>query len=166
MLGWAYTNDHWAYIPIPKCASTSMRALVKEPPDGGIWWRQTDEWKIHPCPLPAFVVVRNPVERFFSGVLEHAITKGIGYDWLLEKIRTEEYPVLDAHTQPQSDYVLSTYPKLELVALENLGRFVEETFGWQVGHERKRNWVKKRDMIPWIQEWYREDMELWARALE
>jgi hypothetical protein len=150
-VGWCYTNRRSVYLPIPKNASTTVRQALG--------WRQTTEWVNRPCPLPGFVVVRDPIDRYFSGVAEYAKRSNQDYDRLLDRVEAGGWPVFDEHTMRQSDFILSTY-NLEHVRMENLGSFLLGRFGLEVDVTYQGDWIRRASLIPMIRDFYADDFRL------
>jgi hypothetical protein len=151
------TNGEAFYVPIPKCATNSLRLTF---PD----WRSTNEYRSEWDHLPGFALVRNPVDRWFSAAAE--ISKGhlpaLSWDKLMNRARNGVFEV-DAHTLPQSLY-LEHYPNIDLVRLENAAVYIQNEYGRLLAWERRRDWEPVLDVIPLIEEYYADDLEIYARA--
>lgn len=87
MIRYPWSNGEAVYLPIPKCATTSMRGWCVQ----GGWEKITTGTP----DLPAFAFIRHPVDRWFSGVSEYAVHNTV------EPGRM----VYDQHTRPQIEYL-------------------------------------------------------------
>ena len=95
LIRYPWTNGSVVYLPIPKCGTTSMFSWIK--PAG--WEKRTT------LPdLPAFAIVRDPVDRWFSGVNEYAVNQRKDYQGLLDEARAGRM-VFDQHTRPQAAFL-------------------------------------------------------------
>ena len=156
-LGWCLTNGEQVYLPIPKNASTSIKQGLKA-------WESAN-YANKRCPLPGFVVVRDPISRWFSGVAEYARRNEQDYDRLLDFVEAGGWPVFDEHTMRQSDFILSTFD-LERVRMENVSDFMAERFGVQAkvtfSWETKfpDHWKPRRSLVPMIRDFYADDFRL------
>lgn len=150
-IGWCFTDRRKVYVPIPKNASTTIRQALG--------WRHTIEWTNAPCPLPGFVVVRDPYDRYFSGVAEYAKRSGRDYDYLLDLVEAGGWPVFDEHTMRQSDFILSTF-NIERVRLDDVNRFMLERFGIETVVTYPGEWEPRESLYPMIRDFYADDFDL------
>lgn len=157
-LGACFVNGEAAYVHIPKNASTAIKDTLR--PAG---WRHTLAYVNAPCPMPAFAVVRDPVDRFFSGVWQYALRNDRNYELLLDIIADGKYPVLDEHTQRQSDFILSTF-HVEFVRLEDASDYVAARFGLEIPERNVGDWVPRESMVPLIRDFYSDDVALYESA--
>lgn len=84
-----------SYLPIPKCASTSIQKAIGS----------SEQNKTHLPKYPSFTVVRNPLDRFYSGyheLIKRELFKGTPQQ-LLDKISKEGF--FDPHIIPQMHYI-------------------------------------------------------------
>lgn len=103
-------QESWyCYIPITKVSSTYLRRALP----GGQFNIHTWQWYNSTDPVPAkqhmnyLVVLRDPVQRWASGVLEfwcrarpdHDWSPDQSQDWLFDQIE------FDVHTRPQVDFL-------------------------------------------------------------
>lgn len=143
----------WFYIPIPKVGTTSLRKTFTP-------WRATDDYaKIQP-PMPGFALIRNPVDRWFSGVHEYSVNSKIPVEELLETARRGSL-VFDNHTRPQVEYVVHD---VQLIKLDHASEWIKETFGVEMAWKRRRKWEYQEDLIQPVLELYSADMALWDNA--
>jgi hypothetical protein len=155
MIRYPYTDGVDTYLPIPKCGTTSMKQTF---PD----W---EKMLVLPTRrLPAFTFVRHPVARWFSAVNEYAINNRLNYDMVVAVAEQTGRFAFDQHTAPQADYLHDVFD-VELVRLENAGDYVWERFGRELWRLRQREWTVLHRLIPYIEEYYAEDMGLYERAL-
>jgi hypothetical protein len=141
MIRYPYTDGVDTYLPIPKCGTTSMKQTF---PD----W---EKMLVLPTRrLPAFTFVRHPVARWFSAVNEYAINNRLNYDMVVAVAEQTGRFAFDQHTAPR---------------LENAGDYVWERFGRELWRLRQREWTVLHRLIPYIEEYYAEDMGLYERAL-
>jgi hypothetical protein len=155
MIRYPYTDGVDTYLPIPKCGTTSMKQTF---PD----W---EKMLVLPTRrLPAFTFVRHPVARWFSAVNEYAINNRLNYDMVVAVAEQTGRFAFDQHTAPQADYLHDVFDT-ELVRLENAGDYVWERFGRELWRLRQREWTVLHRLIPYIEEYYAEDMGLYERAL-
>lgn len=153
------TDGAHMYVPVPKVATTSLRKTF---PD----WRATDEWPPGGCPLPGFILVRDPVERWFSGVFETGTYPHPTYDELLDEARETGRMEWDNHTKPQASFVrgYDTREDVDLVRLESATDYVSERFGRRLAWKRAQPWEPATDLIPAIRRHYYRDVELYEAA--
>lgn len=155
------TDGAAMYVPIPKVASTSLRKTF---PD----WRATDEWPPGGCPLPGFILIRDPVDRWFSGVFQTGTYPHPTYDELLDEARSTGRLEWDNHTKPQAAFVRGYVdrPDVDLVKLEHAAAYVSYRFGRRLAWKRAQPWEPAAaDLVPAVLEHYRRDVELYERAL-
>lgn len=145
-------------MPIPKCGTNSLRVTFPE-------WAAEDhrsgEWTV-----PGFAIIRDPVERWFSGIAEATLHHDPDreYDLMLEVARNEGRFQWDNHTRPQSEFV-RMFPDVELVKLDNAAAYILERFGRRLRWERSRKWEPAPDLYDAVREHYAEDVVLYERAL-
>lgn len=144
------------YVPIPKCGTNSLRATFPE-------WRAED--RKEGFNVPGFALVRNPVDRWFSGIAEATFhhDPDRDYDTMLDTARNTGKMVWDNHTRPQAEFLHDF--DVELVKLDNASEYVQERFGRRFRWERFRHWVPAHDLVPQILEYYAADVKLYERAL-
>ncbi len=143
------------YVPIPKVATNSLRATFPE-------WRAEDHK--NGIDIPGFALVRDPVDRWFSGIAEATFhhDPDRDYDTMLQIARDEGKFVWDNHTRPQSEFL--TEFDVELVKLDYAETYIQERFGRQLRWERSRRWEAAEDLIPAIRRFYSADVELYESA--
>lgn len=143
------------YVPIPKVATNSLRATFPE-------WRAEDHTE--GVDIDGFAFVRNPVDRWFSGIAEATFhhDPDRDYDSMLDAARDTGRFVWDNHTRPQVDFL--SHFDVELVKLEHASGYIAERFGRTLRWERSRRWEPAADLIPAICEFYAGDLELWEAA--
>lgn len=148
-------RDH-CYVPIPKCATNSLRATFPE-------WRSEDHKT--GVDIAGFAIVRHPVDRWHSGIAEATFhhDPDRDYDTMLDVARNEHRFQWDNHTRPQADFLRAF--DVELVKLEHAADYVLDRFGRQLAWERRREWEPAPDLIPAILEYYAEDLALYESAL-
>lgn len=107
----AVDNRWYCYIPITKVSSTFLRRALP----GQQFNIHTWQWHTATDPVPNklnmnyLVVLRDPVARWASGVLEfwcransqHDWQPEANYDWLFDQVE------FDVHTRPQADFLHS-----------------------------------------------------------
>ena len=144
------------YVPIPKCGTNSLRATFPE-------WRAEDHR--NGIDIAGFAIVRNPVDRWFSGIAEATFhhDPDRDYDTMLDAARNAGRFEWDNHTRPQSEFLHGF--DVELVKLEHATDYISERFGRRLAWERFRHWVPAHDLVPQILEYYAADVELYERAL-
>lgn len=155
LIGHCFTNGEAVYVPIPKNGSTSIKQALD--------WEFTIDYANYPCPLSGFVVIRDPVSRWFSGVAQHAVRFGEDYDRLLDEVEAGRWPVLDEHTQRQTDFILSTF-NVEHVKLDNAADYVLDRYGVIVGDENRADWEFRPSVVPMIESFYAADFDLYLAA--
>lgn len=139
------------YIHIPKCASTSLKDTLR--------------WEYSPTPVTGrgFAVVRNPVDRWFSGVRQFVVRNGGDYDELLDRVEASRSLVFDEHTWRQTDF-LEPFDEVELVRVESAAAFVEDRFGVSLPVKNEGDWRRRESLVPLIEEFYAGDAELYEVA--
>ena len=156
-LGGCLTNGKQVYVPIPKNASTSVRQALKG-------WKSAN-YANRRCDLPGFVVVRDPISRWFSGVAEYAKRAEQDYDGLLDSVEAGGWPVFDEHTMRQSDFIPSTFD-VERVRMDDVTTFLRERFGVEAkttfSWETKfpDHWKPRESLVPMIRDFYADDFRL------
>lgn len=151
--GRALTNGEWVYIPIPKNASSSIKEVLG--------WKEND-FHTFTCHTPAFAVIRNPVDRWFSGINQYAVRyDDANYGRILANVKEGGYPVYDEHTMRQTDYLLSTFRYLDLVRFENVNEYMAEKFDVELPRANVREWQPDPDLVPIIKDFYADDVALY-----
>ncbi len=158
-LGTGLTNGEVVYVPIPKNASSSHNATLKQ---GWVRLHFNDE----ASPYPAYVVVRHPVDRWFAGASTYSRRgKGKDLETMVEEVKAGRNPVYDEHTMRQSDYILSTLHEVELVRIESAVQYVHDNFGLHLPHVGGRATKKiDQDVVPALLDFYADDMILYEQA--
>lgn len=162
-LGSGSTNGHYIYVPIPKNASSAHNGMLQ----GREGW---DRIFFHSelTTTPAYVVVRDPVDRWYSGAAQYE-RRGkhpIGIEGMIEEVKNGGYPVYDEHTFRQSDFIISSLQNVILVKLENATKWVKENLGYTLEKTHGRR-QKRSDPIldPILEDFYAEDMALYIDAI-
>lgn len=106
-------GTHYSYIPIGKVASTFMSEFVAQ-----LKWVTTaynyNDVDKHRAPKKFIVVLRDPVERWCSGIVEYLVNSGMFIEgeessFTLKNRETLDlifgYAIFDRHTCPQVDYL-------------------------------------------------------------
>lgn len=107
------------------------------------------------------MIVRNPVDRWFSGINEYVVNNRLDRKEIIGKAYGGRL-VFDQHTVPQTGYLPNV--ECEIIPLENLTERVG-VFGLHVGHMRHREYDVEQGLIPAIEDHYAEDMELYDAAV-
>jgi hypothetical protein len=151
-VGSCYVSGSDVYVHIPKCASTSLKDTLR--------------WEYSPRPVAgrAFAVVRDPVDRWFSGVRQFVVRNGGDYDDLLDQVEAGRSPVFDEHTWRQTDF-LEPFDGVELVRVESVSGFVEDRFGVVLPVKNESEWRRRESLVPLIEEFYVGDAELYEAAV-
>ena len=126
-------------------------------------WRQTTNGRNTDERL-CYVPIREPISRWFSGARTYARSWGLDYDELVETVRQGGYPVLDRHTQPQTEFLLSTYPNRVLVRLEDAADYVHNRWGLTLPAYEPEAYISKQDgESVWrvLTDFYSADVELY-----
>ena len=148
------TDGHDFYVPIPKCASSSLRHCF---PD----WRGVD--KFEGDPDNGWVVVRHPVERWFSAMAETAKEPERPFELLLDEVRATGKLVYDAHSAPQWNYV-KAFPDIDIVRIESVNGYVRERYGRRLTWKNAKTWDVADDLVPLVEDFYARDLEVWQQA--
>lgn len=166
---YVHPRKHSFYIPIPKCGSNSLRETF---PD----------W--HPAQyqegMKGFALVRNPIERWFSGIkeflnnnpnpfsqeyLDRHMNPGVpeadAWEYMMELARGGQFE-WDDHTKPQLHFVRGY--ELDLVKLEHGADYIRRHFSRDLAWARSRSWLAEYDLFPAIKEYYAEDWDLYESA--
>ena len=134
-LGKGYTDEESLYVPIPKNGHTSHREMFL-----GAGWREVN-YATEGINLPVYIVVRDPIDRWFSGIRQ--ITRDTledqnpfpeetpTYAELLDQAREGGRLVFDQHTVPQSVYLMPTATMFDrvLVRLEDAAEYAAQRWG-------------------------------------
>ena len=159
-LGSGLTNGEVVYVPIPKNASSSHNATLRQG-----WIRH--HFNSEASPYPAYVVIRDPIDRWFAGASTYSRRgKGKDLETMVEEVKGGRNPVYDEHTMRQSDYILSTLHVVELVRIESAVQYVYDKFGLHLPHVGGR--VTKeidQDVVPVLLDFYADDAALYSQAL-
>lgn len=147
------------YIPIPKNGTNSLRATLYE-------WQSEDLRQGRPD-IPGWVFIRNPVDRWFSGLKEATFHHGYGRTW--EEMIRQAYEgrfVWDNHTRPQAEIIAHAggVDGVELVKFDRASQFIQERYGREFAWERHRFWDREPALEPAIINFYAEDVELYEKA--
>lgn len=152
--GLCYVRDGHVFVPIPKCASTSVKdALVSKK------WERTLR-----VPGEAFAVVRDPVDRYFAGVWQYAHRYHHDYNELLDKVERDGVRCFDEHTVPQTHFLEPWWPNVELVPIDDVSRFMLDRFGIQIGEKNPGEWTPRLSLVDAIRGYYSADVEMWERV--
>ena len=153
-LGHGYIKGQVVWIPIPKNASTAHRNLFKA--NG---WSHI-QYADHLIEQEAYVVIRHPVQRWFSGVRQ-ALKGG-----MVETVLEGGWPVFDQHTMRQTDYLLSTVPNRTYIRLEDAGRYVKDRWNLDLPVENRSTPPIDERVVPILEDFYRADLELYESIPE
>lgn len=159
-LGSGQTNGKFIYVPIPKNASSAHNGMLM----GQGWQRIFFHSEV--TTIPAYVVVRDPIDRWYSGAVQYERRgKGKDIDGMIEEVKNGHYPVYDEHTFRQSDFIISSLQNLVLVRLENATAWCKQNLGLDLPHIRVRT-VRPNDpdLNPILEDFYAEDMKLYSDA--
>jgi hypothetical protein len=106
-----YNSSWYCYVPITKVSSTYLRRALPGQQFHLQNWNWLDSSVKEPVPdknsMNYLVVLRDPVQRWISGVLEfwcraypdYSWQPEDSYDWLFDQVE------FDIHTRPQSDFL-------------------------------------------------------------
>ncbi len=160
-LGSGQTNGQIIYVPIPKNASSAHNGMFK----GEGWQRIFFHSEI--TRTPAYVVVRHPVDRWYSGAAQYTLRgKGKDLDGMIEEVKEGGNPVYDEHTFRQSDFIISSLHNVILVKMENAIQWCLDNLGLSLPLVRGR--VSKPDdpdLNPILRSFYAEDLDLYDEAM-
>lgn len=132
-LGWHYESDGVIYVHIPKCASSAMKKAVEA--ENWTFGGTSPEFAVR-----GFAIIRNPLARFVSGLIEyyrsHSTTTLRDHEfepWIKETLwrieRENTAPALDPHTQPQWQFLVPfSHIPIKLIPLFRLQDGVNEFF--------------------------------------
>lgn len=134
------TDGTRGLILIPKVASTSLREALE--------WKETNQTD----GLDLFAFIRDPVDRWFSGITERfgsvsplivGLAKGGCFEW-------------DGYTRAQSTYLT----ECETVRLEHAGAYL----GIALPRRNQSSWEPIPELVPLIREAYADDLRLYEEA--
>ncbi len=109
-------DGHLCYVPIPRNASMLLDNRLNER-----GWGATERFLLHePFLGLAFCVVREPLDRWVSGVCWRAGGDPVVAEGLVGRAARCAWPVFDQHTMRQSDFVLSTVRRWRFVPFDRL----------------------------------------------
>lgn len=159
-LGGGQTNGEFIYVPIPKNASSAHNGMLKTHGWERIFFHSEITMR------PAYVVVRHPVDRWYSGASQYERRgKGQGIEWMIEQVKEGRNPVWDEHTFRQSDFVLSSLHEVVLVKLENATKWCKDNLDLELPHVRGRVYKPwDVDLNPILEEFYADDLKLYEEA--
>ena len=162
-LGSGQTNGRIIYVPIPKNASSAHNGMFRE--EGRVWQRIFFHSEV--APHPAYVVVRHPVDRWYSGINTYERRgKGKDLEDVVKDVLDGRSPVYDEHTFRQSDFILSSLHEVILVKLEHANQWCLDNLGLHLPHVRGRQSKPNYpDLNPTLEAFYAEDMALYEQAL-
>ena len=101
-------SDYYCYIPIPKVACTYMgQAIPGHAFDVWNWrWYHSDETPPMKSKMKYLVLLRNPIERWITGVVEYWYARPPDRDWNLHDLVDIFNQIdFDTHTKPQVDFL-------------------------------------------------------------
>ena len=162
-LGRGLTDGTVIYVPIPKVGSTSHRSAFRragwEPASFGVSVETRE----------AYIPIRHPVERWFSGLDQYARTERRSYDELLERFvagtsQGQPYPVFDENTAPQADYIFRVLANPTFVRLENTTEYVADRWGLELQRKNGRFRHTDDSITEVLMDFYAEDLALWEAA--
>lgn len=106
------SNGEWCWINIPKCASKKITKIV------AAGWKEVDFQSAQQ--LKTFAVIRDPYERFLSGINEYKLRRN-RKESVGELIETwwDQPGNFDEHLIPQSDF-LGGFDDTLLVPIDNI----------------------------------------------
>jgi hypothetical protein len=121
--GFLSPSGHALWINIPKNASTSMQRMLMP-----IGFRYTTAHRRRPVPpgVTVFAVVREPVERWVSAMLQFdkSPAQPLPFEEFaaaqLDLVRDARFTPLDPHLTPQSTFLLPTMPVSCLLRFDDL----------------------------------------------
>jgi hypothetical protein len=108
-----------------------------------------------------FMIVRNPVDRWFSGVNEYVVNNRLDRDDVIRQAYAGRM-VFDQHTVPQMGYLPNV--ECEIIPLETATERVAQ-FGLVLSRMRHREYGIEPNLVPFIEDYYAEDMELYDAAI-
>lgn len=135
-------KEKLSYVLIPKCGSTSIQRALESSESN-----KTDKPK-----YPSFTVIRNPVNRFFSGhkeLIKRELFKGTPQQ-LLDKIEQDGF--FDPHIKPQTHFI----GKIDRYYTINQLPF-------KVPHLNKSKISQGHINMTQFKEIYKEDVLLWEK---
>lgn len=154
-VGSCLTDGTHVCLNIPKNASSAIKATLRG-------WRYTERYMNRLCDLPGFVVVRDPIARWYSGVQQYAVRHGLDVLELVEQVKAGRPPVFDEHTQRQTDFIVSTFPNLDYVRLGDAHRYISERFGQTLVHRNHKEPLRRDPRLtPVLRRFYSADIELY-----
>jgi hypothetical protein len=160
-LGSGQTNGKIIYVPIPKNASSAHNGMLK----GEGWQRIFFHSEI--AHQPAYIPVRHPVDRWYSGAAQFERRRGgEDLDVMIAQVKEGRNPVYDEHTFRQSDYVLSSLQNVILVRLEHAIAWCKDNLGLTLPRVRGRV-TKPNDpeLNPILEKFYADDIKLYESAI-
>lgn len=167
-IGYGLTNGEVIYVPIPKNASTAHHGMMKSKGWQNIYFR-TDV-----SPLPGYVVVRDPIDRWYSGAKQYVRNKfpyrtqrinRLDIEELIWEVKNGHHPVYDEHTFRQSDFILSSLHEVILVKMEHAVQWCKDNLGLDLPHVRESaNKPNDPDLNPILEGFYAEDVALYNEA--
>lgn len=148
VIGEHWTDGYRAFVNIPRCASTTITAVLAE--NG---WHKSDD----PTDLPAWAVVRDPYDRYWSGVREYEKRHNRHADRSIVR-------VWDEHTLPQYVFLMP-FREVTAIPLDRIDR-LSEAFGFDFS--RRLN-PSPKVPNPYdraeVERFYAEDVRLMVEAI-
>lgn len=119
------SNGELAYVAIPKCASSTLKTIL-----GDLGWK----WRKGIGPEKPFTVVRDPVERWISGITQsfHKHRNDVLKRMYKDITPFVQDPWFDIHTAPQSSF-LKGFISPTLFKVESL--------------DKLKQWLAERDVL-------------------
>jgi len=154
-LGGGLSNGEWVWVPIPKNASSAHRGVLTT-----AGWDKA-EYGRTVTHLPAYIPVRDPISRWFSGAAQYATRPGQRLDSLVDDVLEGRWPVFDEHTMRQTDFVPSTISDPRYVRLEDAVAFMRQQWGLKLPVVNQRTYAVDRRLIRVLTEFYATDLELY-----
>lgn len=147
-IGEHWTDGHQAYVNIPRNASTTITAVLAE--NG--WHKRHD-----PTDLPAVAVVRDPYDRYWSGVREYERRHNRQADRSVVR-------VWDEHTLPQHVFLMpfEGYGLVPLERLDVLGAWLGLDFSRRLNES-----VEQPNPYPraQVEAFYDEDVRMYEQTV-
>lgn len=157
------------YLLIAKNASTSLKHLsILEPNRFKIVSSKMKEFL---CPDEVFVFLREPIDRFLSGITTQCQIYRMDIDNLFQIFETHKTPmIMDAHTGPQFWSILSYHnicnsAKFCFYPLSMIGKIFPQIKHMNVGTTRQ-NPIQSQELLDRLIHFYTEDIVLFNQFMD
>ena len=141
-----WTNGWISWVPIPKVASSAIRAATPTFAKKGL-----------PCQTPSFAVVRDPYERYWSGVRQHERDRKV-------TLSREEVTIYDEHTLHQFVFLLP-FHDLTVIPLPMIAT-LDQLYGIKVETSNVAPVAANPYDRDEVESFYAKDVQLYQEAME